>query len=209
MNDAYQKFQDSVLRFYDFYIEFEGNAPNHVERPLKTDTTEKFAAWKKRVLNIGIFDIRVYRPVTVDGRTKISTMADEGRILKQLIRQSTAKVKSTGRVELQAAEDKARLQKQKLKKKSQETVIAVQTQAARSIKETREALYKNAKKVPIDELSQIIEDIGESLEPAVREHLEKLINKAEKDEFPLQTLLKEMINTHIAAVLVVKSTGSA
>ena len=208
MTKTHKKFQGSVLRFYDFYIEFEGDSPNHVERPAVKDSTENFAAWKKRVLGTGVSDVRVYRPVDVDGRTKISTIADEGRALKLLIRQSTAKVKTVGREQLQAAEDKALRQTQEFEKKSRKTVTDVKNKAARKIEETRQTFYRKAMQVPIDELRQIIEDVGESLEPAVKEHIEKLVTKASKDEFPLRALLREMIETQAVAVQVVRSRNN-
>ena len=208
MTKEYQKFQRSVLRFYDFYVEFDGDAPKHVERPTTDSPTESFAVWKKRVLGSGVTDVRVFRPVIVDGRTRVSTIAEEGLVLKQLLQQSTAKVKITGRALLQAAEDTATHEKQEIKKKSRRKVADAKSQAAIEIEKTRNTAYQKAMQVPIDELELIIDQIGESLEPAVKEHLEKLVAKAEKDKFPLEALLRGMIDAQIKAVRVLKNASN-
>ena len=204
MTNEYKKFQKSVLRFYDFYIEFVGDVPKHVERPMKNNSSESFAVWKKRVLGSEVSDVRVYRPVIVDGRTRIATVANEGQALKQLIQQSTAKVKAEGKELLQAVADSATSQKQEIKKKSKKAVAEVKIQAVMEIKKTKEAMYKKAIQVPIEELEHIIDQIGESLEPAVKEHLEKLVRSAKNQNFPLEALLKGMISTQVHAVQILK-----
>ncbi len=208
MTKEHRKFQSSVLRFYDFYIEFVGDIPKHVERPIPGKSKESFAVWKKRVLGSDVSDVCVYRPVIVDGRTRLSTLAVEGRALKQLIQQSRAEVKAIGKESLQVVEDNATRQKQEIKNKARKVLKEVKNQAATEIEKTRETLLQKAMLVPIEELEYIIGQNGEVLEPAVKEHLENLMANAKMDKFPLEALLRGLIETQIQAVRIVRNANN-
>ena len=208
MSSDYKKFQNNVLRYYDFYIEFDGEAKEQVERRLADGSTETFSAWTRRVLGSKAGEIRVYRPVPVDGRTRISTIAEEGRVLKQLIQQFTAKLKTEGKESLQAVEDAALRKTEEIAKKSKMTVIKAKNKAALEVENARMVANQKAMAVPIEELRHIMDQIGEPLEPAVREHLERLVADAEGNEFPLEALLRGMIDTQIQAVQAIRNANN-
>ena len=192
MTKSQSNFCANVLRYYDLVVQFDGVAPRNVAAPKSGDET--FAQWCKRVLGDEVENVRVFRPQEVNGRTRMKTLADEGRELKQLVQETKARVRSAANEKVAQIQNDLVEVKKTVSKELKKKVAVVRARAEQDI----QTAHVRAAQVPIQELQDLLMDLN--LDPATQQFLDRLIAKAGKDPFPLGVVLRGLVDRRVLAV---------
>ncbi len=187
-------FERNVLKYYDLLIEVEGRAPKSVARPLKGQN-ETFAQWKKRVLGDTVEGIRVYRPVDVQGATRMATLAEEGKRLKSVVQDAKVKVKVQAEERLAATVEESELELEHAKQTAIRKIRKVRDQAQDHVEKVRQ----RAETVPVEELEEILQITD--LDIATREFLQRLVDESRNNEVPLRYVLEKLVSFRGQAVV--------
>ncbi len=191
-------FERNVLKYYDLLVEFEGQAPKSVARPL-AGRNETFAQWKKRVLGDAAEDIRIFRPVNVPGATRMATLAEEGKRLKSVVRDAKVKTKVQVEGRLASTVEDRELALQEAKRTAKRKIKKVQDLAQDRVEQVRTEVLRRAETVPAEELEEILQTTD--LDAATREFLQRVVEESRNEEVPLRYVLEKLVRFRGQAVV--------
>jgi hypothetical protein len=154
-----EKYCARILNSYSILVDYEGEV-DRVNVPSPLDESETFAHWKHRVLGEDIYDVKIYIPQDIPGKTLISTV------------QNKIDSRHVEKVFDRLRKDKNDEKKQAIDKAIQETEIKYTTFSTGTLEEIIENLDLTLENPVKDFLNKYMQ---ENLDVKTEELIEKLV----------------------------------
>ena len=186
------EFRAKVLKKHGLFVLFDGESPTRVASPAAD--RETFASWSRRVLKKEPGEVLVFRPSCVDPRVHMATLADEGEALKELVKENQAIVRFDAAEKLAHVEEVLAEEIESIKQRERKLRANQREKAALKIEEANRRL-KQAALVPVEELRALLEDVDaeQPLDDATREFIDRTMDEASNDTFPLEVILRKLL----------------
>ncbi len=162
------EFRAKVLKKHGLFVLFDGESP--------AADRETFASWSRRVLRKEPLEVVVFRPTCVSSGVLMSTLADEGKGLRELVKEVQARVQS------EAAESERKLDAGQSKK----TDADLEAAASRE---------KRSGRVALKELRELFDESegNDEFDEETMRFIERTITEASKSKSPVKLILRELL----------------